>query len=72
MGKKTPLRNIIGNIKVIMSICAVSWSFVKEVLTMPKPTKLNTPKSRSAKTSNMLPCMATPNKPIASTRMMTP
>ena len=39
MGKNTPLRNIIGNISVIMSICAVSWSFVKEVITMPNPTK---------------------------------
>ena len=72
IGKNTPLRNIIGNIKVIMSICAVSWSFVKDVITMPNPTKLNTPSKSKANTSKILPCMATPKMPMAKAKIITP
>ena len=72
MGKKTPLRNIIGNISVIINIWAVSWSFVKEVITMPSPTNENMPRRSSPNTRKMLPCMVTPNNPTASTSMMIP
>ena len=72
IGKKTPLRNIMGNVIVIMIIVAVSSVLVNEVMRMPKPTRLNTPRSKIPRMSAILPCTTTPKRTIESVRTMIP
>lgn len=55
IGKKIPLKNIMGIVRVIMIMLAVSSSSAIDVSTMPNPTKLKTPSKTVMSTHNMFP-----------------
>ena len=74
--KKFAMRGSVVDLAVGIIIGAafskIVTSFVNDVITIPKPTKLKTPKSSRANTSTMLPCIVTPNTPIDKAKIMTP
>ncbi|GAH85142.1 unnamed protein product [marine sediment metagenome] len=72
IGKNTPERKIIGKVKVIIIIIAVSCSAAIAEMRMPNPIKEKTPRNNRSATKGILPYIFTPKRKIERSKTIDP